>query len=39
MSESELITQDEHGTPLRWRSPAGVMHAAERICAGAARPE
>lgn len=31
MSESDLITQDEHGTPLRWRSPAGVMHAAERI--------
>ena len=31
MSESDLITQDDHGTPLRWRSPAGVMHAAERI--------
>jgi hypothetical protein len=31
MNESELITQDEDGTPLRWRSPAGVMHAAERI--------
>mgnify|MGYP003580175434 CR=1 FL=1 len=31
MSESELITQDDHGTPLRWRTPAGVMHAVDRI--------
>ena len=30
MNESELITQDEAGTPLRWRTPAGVMHAVER---------
>jgi hypothetical protein len=30
MSQGELITQDEHGTPLRWRTPAGVMHAVER---------
>jgi hypothetical protein len=30
MSQAELITQDEHGTPLRWRTPAGVMHAVER---------
>jgi hypothetical protein len=30
MSGSDRITQDEHGTPLRWRSPGGVMHAVER---------
>jgi hypothetical protein len=30
MSESDLVTQDDAGTPLRWRSPAGVMHAVER---------
>ncbi len=34
MSGSEVITQDEAGTPLRWRSPAGVMHAVERTPAG-----
>jgi hypothetical protein len=31
MSEADLITQDEHGTPLRWRTGAGVMLAVERI--------
>ena len=31
MSESDLITHDEAGAPLRWRTPAGVMHAVERI--------
>lgn len=31
MSESDLITHDDEGTPLRWRTPAGVMHAIERI--------
>jgi hypothetical protein len=31
MSEFELITQDAAGTPLRWRTPAGVMHAVERM--------
>lgn len=30
MNESELVTHDKDGTPLRWRSPGGVMHAVER---------
>jgi hypothetical protein len=30
MSESDLVTHDKDGTPLRWRSPGGVMHAVER---------
>jgi hypothetical protein len=37
MSESELITHDDAGTPLRWRSPAGVMHAVERPKPGISR--
>jgi hypothetical protein len=31
MSEFDLITRDEAGMPLRWRTPAGMMHAVERI--------
>ena len=30
MGQADLITQDDHGTPLRWRAPWGVMHAVER---------
>ncbi len=36
MVASDVITQDAEGTPLRWRSPWGVMHAVERLRIGAA---
>ena len=34
MSKTDIITQDDHGMPMRWRSPAGVMHAVERTLVG-----